>query len=282
MKLVKLNKETNQIVTDSLRVAKHFGKNHRHILRDIDNLIAENPELIVKNGVAQNWADPSNMFVETTYIHSQNNQEYRVYLMNRDGFSLLVMGFTGKEALKFKLDFINAFNEMEKQLKEKQPSGDELILAAINELQSRIEKQKQLLMEANVTIEEQQGTIEELTPAAEKYKKYLDSDGLMLIRTVAKVIEVDFYCNEKKKFIRLGEKYLFNFLKQQGVLLRNNEPAQKNSIKYFKVKQRLIEVTGKYEPTTYVTPEGVDYIEGLVYKNLTIKQKLKRKSLFSK
>lgn len=43
-----------------------------------------------------------------------------MYLMNRDGFSLLVMGFTGKKALEWKLQYIKAFNQMEKFIREKE------------------------------------------------------------------------------------------------------------------------------------------------------------------
>lgn len=104
-----------QAVTSSLNVAETFGKNHNHVLRDIDSF---------KEGV-QNWTD---LFQETTYTHEQNKQEYRMYLMNRDGFTLLAMGFTGKEALQFKLQYINAFNQMEKEQQPKQLSPSELAL----------------------------------------------------------------------------------------------------------------------------------------------------------
>jgi phage antirepressor YoqD-like protein len=57
------------------------------------------------------------MFEETTYVNEQNGQEYPMYIMNRDGFSLLTMGFTGKQALRFKLDYIRAFNQMEEMVK---------------------------------------------------------------------------------------------------------------------------------------------------------------------
>lgn len=98
-----------QAVTTSLQVAETFEKNHQHVLRDLDNL---------KEGV-QNWTD---LFYEDTYIHPQNKQEYRQIIMNRDGFTLLAMGFTGKKALQFKLQYINAFNEMKKTIKEKSVS----------------------------------------------------------------------------------------------------------------------------------------------------------------
>ena len=57
------------------------------------------------------------MFFKTTYTHPQNGQTYPLYLMNRDGFSLLVMGFTGKSALEWKIKYINAFNQNANRLK---------------------------------------------------------------------------------------------------------------------------------------------------------------------
>ncbi|HGF8002508.1 TPA: Rha family transcriptional regulator, partial [Enterococcus faecium] len=89
----------------SLQVAESFEKKHRHVLSAIDEL---------KEGVAENWAD---LFWEDTYVHPQNKQSYRIIYMNRDGFSLLAMGFTGKKALNFKLQYIEAFNKMEKEIK---------------------------------------------------------------------------------------------------------------------------------------------------------------------
>ena len=56
------------------------------------------------------------MFQKSTYTNEQNGQTYPMYLMNRDGFTLLAMGFTGKKALQFKLAYIDAFNTMEAEL----------------------------------------------------------------------------------------------------------------------------------------------------------------------
>ena len=106
-----------QAVTTSLQVAEVFGKEHKVVLKAIDELkegVAENSADSF-DGVAQNYAD---LFYEDTYIHPQNKQKYRQIIMNRDGFTLLAMGFTGKKALQFKLQYINAFNEMEKTIKE--------------------------------------------------------------------------------------------------------------------------------------------------------------------
>ncbi|OZS37862.1 Rha family transcriptional regulator [Enterococcus faecium] len=102
--------KNKEAVTTSLQVAESFDKKHRHVLSAIDEL---------KEGVAENWAD---LFWEDTYVHPQNKQSYRIIYMNRDGFSLLAMGFTGKKALSFKLQYIEAFNKMEKELKDQLPS----------------------------------------------------------------------------------------------------------------------------------------------------------------
>ncbi len=99
------DEKSNQLVVSSLQVAEDFGKNHRDVLRSIENLAAQ-------NCAAKSW------FFEATY--NNRGKQYPMYLMNRDGFSLLIMGFTGKEALDWKIKYIKAFNSMESSLKSQQ------------------------------------------------------------------------------------------------------------------------------------------------------------------
>lgn len=115
----------DQAVTSSLLVAEKFGKEHKHVLDSIRKLI---------EGCAEISADP--MFEETTYVNEQNGQVYPMFLMNRDGFSLLVMGFNGKKAIQFKLDYINEFNKMEKMIRDsiKPKSQLEILQMSINQL----------------------------------------------------------------------------------------------------------------------------------------------------
>lgn len=115
----------DQAVTSSLLVAEKFGKEHKHVLDSIRKLI---------EGCAEISADP--MFEETTYVNEQNGQVYPMFLMNRDGFSLLVMGFNGKKAMQFKLDYINEFNKMEKMIRYsiKPKSQLEILQMSINQL----------------------------------------------------------------------------------------------------------------------------------------------------
>lgn len=98
--------KNDEAVCDSLQVAEKFGKEHKNVLQSIDNLIAENSAVKII------------MFKISSY-KSGNGQSYRKFYMNRDGFSLLAMGFTGKEALEWKLQYIRAFNQMENFIREK-------------------------------------------------------------------------------------------------------------------------------------------------------------------
>lgn len=97
-----------EAVTTSLKVAEIFHKRHDRVIRAIENTL----EGLPKNGVVK-------MFFLSEYI-DEKGEARKMYYMNRDGFTLLAMGFTGKKALEFKLAYIAAFNKMEKFITEKQ------------------------------------------------------------------------------------------------------------------------------------------------------------------
>lgn len=98
-----VNKEEVTVVT-SLDVAETFGKEHYHVIEDIREIASKisTPEF-------------SGLFYETEYKAS-NGKKNPMYYMNRDGFTLLVMGYTGEKAMQFKLAYIKQFNAMEKAL----------------------------------------------------------------------------------------------------------------------------------------------------------------------
>lgn len=91
-----------QPAVSSRDVAEQFGKEHKNVIQSIKNLTAEN-------------SATKSMFYESTF--ENRGKQYPMYLMNRDGFTLLAMGFTGKDALDWKLKYIQAFNMMEERLK---------------------------------------------------------------------------------------------------------------------------------------------------------------------
>lgn len=92
-----------QAVTTSLVLAEVFEKKHQHVLRDIDAL--------------KDVSNFGQMFFESNEPDSYGRNR-RIYFMNRDGFTLIAMGYTGSKAMEFKLKYIDAFNKMEKQIKE--------------------------------------------------------------------------------------------------------------------------------------------------------------------
>ena len=148
--LINIQNKDGVAVVSSRVVAHDFDKQHKHVLESIDNLIKD-------MGVAEKSAD---LFIESKYQHPQNKQWYKEYLLTRDGFSLLVMGFTGKEALQWKLQYIEAFNKMEEQIKQ---ASHNPYANLSPELQSIIMlDQKQQILEQQVqTVQQKVNEIEE-------------------------------------------------------------------------------------------------------------------------
>lgn len=103
MKLVEI--KNDQPVTSSLQVAETFGRKHKHVLESIDS-------------VRRMDESSTNLFYDDEYVHPQNKRKFRQVYMNKDGWTLLVMGFQGTKATKFKLQYIAQFNKMEQELKQ--------------------------------------------------------------------------------------------------------------------------------------------------------------------
>lgn len=101
--------EGKQALTTSLKVAETFGKRHDNVLRDIENLLTGLSEI-----------DESQLrllkFEESVYVNAQNKQQ-KMYLLNRQAFTLLVMGYTSPKALAFKVAYSNAFDAMEEHIR---------------------------------------------------------------------------------------------------------------------------------------------------------------------
>ena len=98
MDLVTIN--NGQAVTTSMKIAEYFGKKHQHVMEKIRKLLDELPS---------EWGVSN--FRQSSYFNVQG-KEQPCYEMTKDGFTLLAMGFTGKKAIEFKINYINAFNQM--------------------------------------------------------------------------------------------------------------------------------------------------------------------------
>lgn len=94
-------------VCDSLQVAEKFGKNHKYVLEKIEKLLnADSANKLAQCIRAARYKDASGKY-------------NKMYLLNKDGFVFLAFGFTGKEADAWKWKYIEAFNQMEKLIQEK-------------------------------------------------------------------------------------------------------------------------------------------------------------------
>lgn len=153
-------------VTDSLTVAESFGKDHHKVLRDIK-------ELDCSEGFR------ASNFGLSSYVSAQN-KELPKYLITQDGFSFLVMGYTGKEAARFKEMYISEFNRMRHQLTT--PQIPQSLPEALRLAADLAEKNETLLLQ-NAQKEQ---IINELQPKATYYDLVLQNKSLLAISKIAK------------------------------------------------------------------------------------------------
>jgi Rha family phage regulatory protein len=161
-------------VTDSLTVADVFGKRHDNVIRDIRGILEE---IDVEWGVLN--------FEQTPYTHPQNGQMYHKYLLTEDGFTLLVMGYSGKEAMRFKVRYIQAFRDMQKRLHSRQapfPSLPRNYKEALLALVAEVEKTERL--EADKLALEQ--CLAEVQPKLTYVDQILASQDTVCITQIAK------------------------------------------------------------------------------------------------
>lgn len=185
--------KSKQALTTSLKVAEKFKKNHKDVMKSIRNLTAQN--CAVKN-----------MFVESTYVNSRG-QEQPMYYMNRDGFTLLAMGFTGKEAVKFKLEYIEAFNKMENFIREQElPQTPEeklaLTMEAAIHLDKRVSKIEKTVADIKEKAEVDEGQRYQLLQArkAKVISTCGGTDSNYYIEKKAKKVFSEFSRDFKKEF----------------------------------------------------------------------------------
>lgn len=229
-----------EAVTTSLRVAESFGKQRKNVIQTIENLAAEN-------------SATKKMFVGSTYTN--RGKEYPMYYMNRDGFTLLAMGFTGKKALQFKLQYIQAFNKLEAQAKQLQQDSymiEDPVQRATKWIEE--EQQRQQLATEN----------EQLKPMAEIGAKLTASEQTISINQFAKLLQ--------SNGVDTGRNRLFQWLRSNGYLISspldyNLPTAYSMSLGLFEVEEKPYMVHGETQlgRTTKVTPKGQTYF----FKKLT-------------
>lgn len=211
-----LSTQNGEPVASSRQIAENFGKEHKNVMQAVANLVAEN-------------SAAKSMFHTATF--ENRGKQYPMYLMNRDGFSLLVMGFTGKAALEWKLKYIAAFNEMEKKLAQRPQL-------------SRAELMAQALIAAHDELEHKDRQIAELTPKGIFADAVSASKKSILVGELAKLL-----CQNG---VQIGQNRLFVWMRERGYLIKDPKRSDYNMPTQRAVEQGLFEI----KETTVVHSDG--------------------------
>lgn len=170
---------------NSRDVAAYFGKEHRNVMQAVDNLIAQDPDLARAEFSAGVYTLPNT-----------GAQQHRMFEMNRDGFVLLAMGFTGTKALKWKRQYIAAFNALEAECRRIAQGGPAIDLNDPAQLRN-------LLLNYSERAEALEQRVQELLPEAEALDRISKADGSLNITEAAKALQI-------------RPKDLFDYLAQHG------------------------------------------------------------------
>lgn len=236
----------NQALTTSVIVAEKFGKEHKHVLEAIRNILsatAQKSAFVDNQQLAKMFALTE---VEIPMPVGGGVKKVSVYVMNRDGFTLLAMGFTGAKALAFKLEYMNAFNAMEQQIRQSsgvpQTFSQALMLAA--------KQQEQ--------IEAQQKQLEIQKPKVEFFEAVAESKTAIEMKLIANTLH----------FKNVGRNKLFCILREQGILNSGNVPYQRYiDCGYFRtIEQKYTVQSGetRINIKTLVYQRGLDYIRKML------------------
>jgi Rha family phage regulatory protein len=162
-----LTNQSGKDVTTSLIVAEVFGKEHKNVLRDIETL---------------SCSDSFNRLnFELIKYFDSRGREQKAYEITKDGFSFLVMGYTGEKAGEFKEKFIREFNKREALLKD----DDYIIHRAFNLLTERSKMLEQQLEQKEQQLQLQQKELQEAAPKVQFYEEALQTKDLITASQVA-------------------------------------------------------------------------------------------------
>lgn len=240
MKELVFKGESNQVLTNSLLVAEKFGKEHNKVIRDIQNLSCSDEFRAANFGVS-------------SYISLQN-KELPMYVMTKDGFSFLVMGYTGVKAGMFKEEYIKAFNKMEETIK----NGGFNVPKSFREALLLAAEQQEVIENQQKQIEEKNAKIEADKPKVLFSEAVSASNKSILVRELAKLITQNGY--------HIGEKQLYERLRKAGYLCSSGESYNQPTQTYmnmglFHLKKTSVICDGesKVYTVTKVTSKGQIY-----------------------
>ena len=226
---VKIEYVNDEFMANSRQVAADFNKDHDKVMRSIREL-------------EKDVSTFGEMF-RFTEMGDSYGRNQRVCLMNRDGFSLLAMGFTGSDATRWKVKYIEAFNLMEAEL-----NSPERLMARALKL-------------ADKTIKSLEMKVEEMRPKEIFADAVSASADCILVRDLAKLI--------KQNGIDTGEIRLYKWMREHGYIIKGSTmPTQRAmNMKLFEIRETtftyrlspLLDEETKISKTTMVTGKGQQY-----------------------
>lgn len=230
----------NECVLDSRRVAEMIGKTHAHLCRDIDGYIAvmsQNPKL-----------DSDKFFIKQTYTAGTGKQ-YKRYDITKMGCEMVANKLTGQKGIMFTAKYVEIFNKMAEQIIEER-TDSYMITDPVKRAKKWIEEEteRQKLRAEN----------KEMLPKAQFYDTVANTESLFSMADVAKTLDMG-----------IGRNKLFAFLRNKGILDKDNHPYQKYVDAGY---LRLVENHCKAGDNdvvykcTYVKQKGIDYIRKILSK----------------
>lgn len=223
--------DKGEVFTDTLTVALVFDKEHKSVLRDVRNLLKSADEFGEHN------------FVPFTYF-SEQNKELPKYLLTEDGFTLLVMGYTGASAMKYKIEYIKRFRQMKEELTAKLPKlAQQYLELSENERAIKFFQQR-------VSLDKHKKALKKAKPKIAFHDNFVKSNGLQTI-------------NEVSKVLGSGTIRFYGWLREEGIVQLDNKPYQiyiNNG--YFELKEHINKRDGQKTgvTTTLVTSKGVSWL----------------------
>lgn len=233
---IKIENKEGTMVVLSREIAENFEKRHADVLEKIVKLNEEmnSTEKSVQYFIPNNYKDST----------GKSNKEY---LITEKGFSLLVMGFTGKKALEWKIKYIDAFEKMR-----------EYINSNPHKLPTNFKEALQLLLAEVEEKEKLQVQVKELQAPANFAKTIVKSENSITMGTMAKLLN--------QNGINIGRNRLIDVLKEEGYLMETKEgivPTQKSrNAKVIEAEPYKIEKINQTKFTSYITTKGIPYFMG--------------------
>lgn len=243
-----LTNSSGKDVTTSFIIAEKFGRNHADVLRDIRNLHCSN-EFRVRN-----FAEMFNI----KQLPNGGSRDDLYYEISKDGFSFLVMGYTGEKAAEFKEKFINEFNKREALLR----NDDYILNRAFEISHNRMKVLEQQLNQKEEQLQLQEHVIKEQVPKVNYYDTVLQSEELIPTNVIAKELGMSAVSLNK-------------LLHRYGIIYRSGDTwvlyHKYQDLEYTKTKTHaFVDDHGINRTTvhTYWTERGREFIHKLVKAKL--------------